>query len=204
MIKNYIIPTYFFAFILIIYHEKKTGQISTTNYPVSIDTFPNMCNIIPPEDIKILSPFTNILSSIFPDQNNHETYSGCYYQFYTTDDREKGQIAIRLIKWKSKKDASDDFRNFFSSEANGGVAPERLYGIADSAYFDYDYEDTIKCDECGLVAIRAEYGIYIAFKGQYEKVTRARKKEAALEILQMMYDRIPGLAPSRIRNTINN
>ena len=200
MIKNYIIPAYFFVFILITYQEKKSGSQTTMNSPVPIDTMSNICNVIPPEDMKYLNPFTNILTNIFPDQNNHETYSGCHYQFYTPDDREKGQIAIRLIKWESKKDASDDFRNFFSSEANGGVAPERLYGIADSAYFDYDYDDTTKCDECGLVAIRAEYGIYIAFKGQYEKVPRARKKESALKILQMMYDRVPGLAPSRIRN----
>ena len=200
MVKNYIIPTYFFAFILITNQEKKSGLISAINYSVSIDSLPIICNIIPPEDMKTLNPFTNLLSNIFPDPNNYETYSGCHYQFYTPDDREKGQIAIRLIKWGSKKEASDDFRNFFSSEANSGIAPERLYGIADSAYFDYDYDDTTKCDECGLVAIRAEYGIYIAFKGQYEKVPRARKKESALKILQVMYDRIPGLAPSRIRN----
>lgn len=100
----------------------------------------------------------------------------------------------------SKKEAGDDFRIFFNSEWNTGVAPERLYGIADSAYFDYDFEDTAKCDECGLVASRGEYGIYIAFKGQYEKVPRARKKESALKILQVMYDRVTGLAPSRIRN----
>ena len=200
MIKNYIIPTYFFVFILITYQEKKSESPTIMNSPVPTDTLANICNVIPPEDMKYLNPFTNILSSIFPDQNNHETYSGCHYQFYTPDDREKGQIAIRLIKWGSKKEASDDFRNFFSSESNGGVAPERLYGIADSAYFDYDYEDTVKCDECGLVATRGEYGIYIAFKGQYEKVPRARKKESALKILQVMYDRVPGLAPSRIRN----
>jgi hypothetical protein len=201
--KNYMLPPCILALIFISFQEQNPHPQSAISYPVCIDTLPNLCNIIPPEDMKTLNPFTNILTSIFPDQNNHETYSGCHYQFYTPDDREKGQIAIRLIKWGSKKEASDDFRNFFSSEVNTGVAPERLYGIADSAYFDYDFDDTTKCDECGLVAARGEYGIYIAFKGQYEKVPRARKKESALKILQMMYDRIPGLAPSRIRN-LNN
>jgi hypothetical protein len=48
-------------------------------------------------------------------------------------------------------------------------------GIVDSAYFDYDYDDTTRRDECGLVAIQNME--YISFKGQYEKVPRARKKK---------------------------
>ena len=103
-----------------------------------------------------------------------------------------------LIKWESKKEAGDDFRNFYSSELNSGIAPEQIYGIADSAYFDYDFEDTTTCDNCGLVATTGEYGIYIAYKGQYEEVHRERKRESALKILQLMYDRVPGLVPSRI------
>ncbi|HET9434662.1 MAG TPA: hypothetical protein VFO37_12935 [Chitinophagaceae bacterium] len=200
MIKNYFILVPLFAIVVMIYPINKGTGISNPSSRILTDTIPNICNIIPPADMKYLNPFTNILTNIFPDPNNYDNYSGCHYQFYTPDANEKGQIAIRLIKWGSKKEAGDDFRNFFNSEWNSGVAPERLYGIADSAYFDFDFEDTTKCDECGLVATTGAYGIYIAFKGQYEKVPRARKKESALKILQMMYHRVPGLAPSRIRN----
>lgn len=198
MTKNFFIPVSFFAFIIINEPVHKRAGISKPAAITVSDTIPNICNVIPPADMKYLSPFTSILTNIFPDANNYDTYSGCHYQFYTPE--AKPQIAIRLIKWGSKKEAGDDFRNFFTSESNSGVAPERLYGIADSAYFDYDTEDTAKCDECGLVTARGDYGIYISFKGQYETVPRARKKESALKILQLMYDRIPGLAPSRLRN----
>ena len=130
--------------------------------------------------MKLLNPFTTMLTTIFPDPNNYETYSGCHYQFYTA--AEKPQIAIRLLKYGSKKEAGEAFRSFFVSEGNAwGLPPERLYNVADSAYFGYNaYEDTSKCDECGLVAVIGVYGIYISVKGQYEKVPRARKKEAAL------------------------
>lgn len=179
--------------------DKKIYTFNTSEYNSITDTLPNICSTIPPDDMKELSPFTQILTKVFPDPNNFETYSGCYYQFYTPT--EKPQIAIRLIKWGTKKEAGDDFHNFFLSEWNAsGQAPERLYGIADSAYFSFGFNDTTKCDECGLVATVKDFGIYIAFKGEYEKVTRARKKEAALKILQALYNRIPGIAPSRIRN----
>ncbi|HET6766714.1 MAG TPA: hypothetical protein VFH08_04930, partial [Chitinophagaceae bacterium] len=158
MIKNYFIPVPLFIFMVIVHPINKGRQISKPGLLPLTDTIPNICSIIPPEDMKYLNPFTSILTSIFPDDNNFETYKGCYYQFYTPD--EKAQIAIRLVKWGSKKEAGDDFRNFFNSEWNSGVAPERLDGIADSAYFNYGFEDTVKCDECGLVATTGAYGIY--------------------------------------------
>ena len=179
--------------------DKKIFAFNATEQNAVTDTLPNICNIIPPDDMKVLSPFTQILTKIFPDPNNYETYSGCYYQFYTPT--EKAQIAIRLIKWSSKREAGDDFHNFYIREWSAtGQAPERIPGVADSAYFNYGFDDTTKCDECSFIATIKDYNIYIAFKGEYGKVTRARKKESALKILQAIYDRIPGLAPSRIRN----
>jgi hypothetical protein len=80
-----------------------------------------------------------------------------------------------------------------------GIAPERLETGADSAYFSYEIMDTSKCDECHLVAIRGLYSVYISFKGQPDGMTREGKKMVALQILRMMYDRIPGLAPPRNR-----
>lgn len=163
------------------------------------DSLPDICSAFTPQEIAAIHPFTNLLTNSFPDPNNYETYSGCYYQFYTAND--KPQIAVKLLKWGSKKEAAEDYhmqvqRHFES----WGITPERITGVADSAYFSLDNSDTTFCDECGLVAIQGVYSVYISFKGQYDKVPRARKKQSALLFLQFLYDRIPGLAPSRIRN----
>jgi len=163
------------------------------------DELPDICSIITEKDMEEIKPFTHPLSKMFQDANNFETYKGCHYEFFTPQD--KPGLSIRLIKWGSKEEAVVDFQSFQKSEFDKmGFSPESISGVADSAYFSYDGEDIALCNECGLVAQRGEYGIYISLKGQYETVTRAGKKEAALKILQRMYDRIPGLAPSRIRN----
>lgn len=173
---------------------------SATNYSeIQTDTLPDICTVLPARDIESLHPFTNPLSNSFPDPNNYETYSGCHYQFFTNND--KPQLSVRLIKWTSRKEASDEFnmqtqRHFES----WGIAPERLSVGADSVYFSIEPMDTTKCDECGMVAALGLYSIYISFKGQYEGLTREGKKMVALEILKLMYERIPQLDRTRIRN----
>lgn len=96
------------------------------------DTIPEMCSILPGWEIDTLHVFTNRLTKTFPDPNAGENYWGCYYQFYKPDDYP--QLAIRMIKWGSKQEAADDFRMQVSSAVRiNGIAPERLYGVADSA-----------------------------------------------------------------------
>jgi len=169
------------------------------NHPVVADTMPTICTVLPGEEIAALRLFGSPLSSSFPDPNSYETYNGCHYQFFT--EKTKAQIAVRLMKWGSKQEASAEFKQQVQSHFDHwGIAPERLRVEADSIYFGIETEDSTKCDECGLVAAQGPYTIYISFKGEYETVPRERKKMVALQILRMMYDRIPGLAPSRIRN----
>jgi hypothetical protein len=178
--------------------DNKPGYISKSACNYFTDTIPQVCVYITSAEIKTVQPFTTQLTNIFPDPNSFETYTGCYYQFYTAD--EKPQIAVRLIKWGSQQEAANEFKQQVQSHHdNTGVAPERLRGAADSTYFSYETEDSTKCDECHMVAILGVYSMYISFKGQYEKVPRAAKKLSALYILQLMYDRIPGLSPRRIR-----
>jgi len=178
--------------------DDKTGNISNSASHDLTDTIPQVCAYITPRDMETCHPFTTLLTNTFPDPNSFETYAGCHYQFFTRD--EYPQIAVRLIKWSSKQEAANEFKQQVQSHFDQwGIAPERLRGTADSAYFGFNTEDTSLCDECGLVAIQGEYAMYISFKGQYEKVPRARKKQSALKILQMMYDRIPGLTPPRVR-----
>ena len=111
-------------------------------------------------------------------------------------------MAVRFIKWESKNDAGNEYKQQVGSHFDHtGLAPEKLPGVADSAYFSINPEEANLCGECGLVAALGPYTIYISFKGQILEITRTRAKEVALQILKMMYDRIPGLAPSRIRNS---
>lgn len=196
--KIYTVANLSFAFITIFFTGHKPGNTTNDPYSGVSDTIPPVCAYITPRDMETLNPFTTLLTKTFPDPNSFETYTGCHYQFFTKD--EYPQIAVRLIKWSSKQEAANEFKQQVQSHFDHwGIAPERLRGIADSAYFGFNTEDTSRCDECGLVAIQGEYAMYISFKGQYEKVPRARKKESALKILQMMYDRIPGLTPPRVR-----
>lgn len=192
----------FFALITMAFVGHKPQPLSNNLYSDLTDTMPDICTFLPGEDIDSLQPFTSPLSKSFPDPNAFETYTGCYYQFYTPD--EYPQLAVRFIKWGSKKEAANEFiQQVKSHYDHQGFTPERIYNVADSAYFGYEGEDENLCNECGLVAILGPYAVYISFKGQYEKVTRARKKQVALQILKMMYDRIPvltALLPSRIRN----
>lgn len=175
------------------------SRYSSTTLPVSTDTIPEVCNVLPGKDIEALHPFTTRLTAAFPDPNAYETYTGCYYQFYT--DSEKPQLAVRLMKWASKEEAMDEFKMQAQRHFESwGLSPEKLSVEADSVYFSIEPMDSTRCDECHLVAIQGVYSIYISFKGQYGGLTREGKKLVALQILKMMYDRIPGLAPSRIRN----
>ena len=131
--------------------------------PAFTDTIPDMCWIVPATIVDSLNPFGVPLSKSFPDELNYDVYRGCYYQFFTTN--MKPQIAIRLLKWNSKKEAAEDYKTNINRHTSDWYGrPERIYGVADSAYFNYEGEDTAKCDECGLVASKGLYTIYISFR----------------------------------------
>ena len=155
------------------------------------DPLPDICSIVTAEDIGEINPFSNNLSKVIADPNNFETYNGCHYEFFTPDD--KPMIAIRLIKWGSNQEALEDYRMQERRASEWPAPPEPISGVADQAFFSYDSEDAGRCNECSLVAIRDQYGIYVALKGQYEKVPRSKKKETALKILKLMRERISEL-----------
>ena len=196
--KKYPLIIFPFACLSIAFMDNSYTNTQMTQQ-VMVDTMPDICTVVPAREVEALHPFTTPLITSFPDPNNFETYSGCYYQFYT--DSQKPQLAVRLIKWTSKQEAMDEYKMQLQRHSESwGISPERLPLEADSAYFSIEPMDTTKCDECGLVAAQGLYTIYISFKGQYEALTREGKKLVSLQILRMMYDRIPGLAPSRISN----
>lgn len=189
-----------FPLALISHHntEQKFITISVRQATILTDTLPDMCRIVPPAILDSLSPFGVPLSGSFPDELNYDVYRGCYYQFFTPNS--KGQIAIKLLKWNTKKEAAEDYKTNIDRHTSDWYGrPERIDGVADSAYFNYEGEDTAKCDECGLVALKGLYTLYISFKGGYDEAPRQRKKSMALLILYIMYANYDALNP-RIRN----
>src|ERR1700741_1555489 len=111
-----------FVFITMTFASHKPNHLPKNEYPGIADTIPQVCIYITPEKMKTLHPFTTLLTNIFPDPNSFETYTGCYYQFYTKE--EKPQIAVRLIKWESAQQAAVEFKQQVQSHYdNTGLAP---------------------------------------------------------------------------------
>lgn len=190
-----ILPLAFIAFAFV---DHKPNAVSSKKYTVITDSVPEVCNIILPLEVDTLNPFGIPLSNSFPDPNNHETYKGCHYQFFTASI--KRQIAVRIIKWTSKSEALDEYKMNLSRHVESwGKPPERIFWVPDSAYFTDNGQEPNKCFDCGLVVLNGLYTIYVSFTGD-DDANRDRKKTVSLYILEMLCARIPGLTPPRTLN----
>ena len=156
------------------------------------DSLPDICTILPAGDIAKFSPFTNPLSKFYPEDNPLDAYRGCIYEFFKPNDY--GTIKVSLLKNKSKAEALA----FYNSNVKDHIdlwqrRPETIKGLADSAYFNYNAFDDTKCDDCHLLLISGVYAVIVSFHGQYDEVSRESKKNAAISIVKLLYNRIPGL-----------
>jgi len=156
------------------------------------DSLPDICTILPAGDIAKFSPFTNPLSKFYPEDNPLDAYRGCIYEFFKPNDY--GTIKVSLIKNKSKAEALAFYnRNVADHIEMWQRRPETIKGLADSAYFNYNAFDDTKCDDCHLLLISGVYAVIVSFHGQYDEVSRESKKNAAISIVKLLYNRIPGL-----------
>ena len=155
------------------------------------DTLPDICSVLPAGDIAGLSPFTIALSNSYAE-DPLEGYRGCLYEFFKSPDF--GTIKISLLKNKSKADALVFYnRNVADHIEMWQRRPETIIGLADSAYFNYNAFDDTKCDDCHLLLMSGVYNVVVSFHGQYDDVSREKKKNAAISIIKLLHDRIPGL-----------
>lgn len=174
-------------------------RLFTQHDRMATDTLPDICTVLPGEEIAALMPFTNPLSKSFPEPDPIESYRACLYQFWKKNDFPA--IKVSLLKYLSKEEALVAYKWNLQGYLDPQLTPpERLFGLGDSAFFGSGSTDPLKCDECALVAISGVYQVIVAYKGQFEESPMLRKKLVAIKILELMFDRIPGLAPSRIRN----
>jgi hypothetical protein len=154
------------------------------------DTLPDICSVLPAGDIAGLSPFTIALSNSYAE-DPLEGYRGCLYEFFKSPDF--GTIKISLLKNKSKADALVFYNSNVADHINlWQRRPETIVGLADSAYFNYNADDT-KCDDCHLLLMSGVYNVVVSFHGQYDDVSREKKKKAAINIVKLLYNRMPGI-----------
>lgn len=169
------------------------GQRKTSEFvfkKMISDTLPDVCTFLPAGDIAGLSPFTNPLTNSYAEEPL-EGYRGCIYEFFKPNDY--GTIKISLIKNKSKADALVFYNSNVADHINMWQRrPETIVGLADSAYFNYNADDA-KCDDCHLLLMSGVYNVVVSFHGQYDDVSRESKKKAAINIVKLLYSRIPGL-----------
>jgi len=174
----------------------KPQQKGAELFPEKIlsDTLPDICKILPAAEIAGLSPFTVALSNSYAE-DPLEGYRGCLYEFFKSPDF--GTIKISLLKNKSKADALVFYNSNVADHINlWQRRPETIVGLADSAYFNYNADDT-KCDDCHLLLISGVYGVVVSFHGQYDDVSRENKKNAAIKIVKLLYNRIPGIVGTK-------
>ena len=155
------------------------------------DTIPDICTVLPAEDITKLSPFTNPLTKFYAE-DPLEGYRACIYEFWKSNDY--GTIKVSVTKNKSKAEALVFYnRNVADHIEMWQRRPETIKGLADSAYFNYNAFDDTKCDDCHLLLISGVYDVIVSFHGQYDDVSREKKKKAAINIVKLLYDRVPGI-----------
>jgi hypothetical protein len=155
------------------------------------DTLPDICSVLPAADITRLSPFTIPLTKFYAEEPL-EGYRSCIYEFFKPNDY--GTIKVSITKNRSKAEALVFYnRNVADHIELWQRRPEVIKNLADSAYFNYNAFDDTKCDDCHLLLISGVYAIVISFHGQYDDVSRGAKKNAAINIVKLLYSRIPGL-----------
>ena len=168
--------------------QQKPGEFFSKK--ILSDTLPDICTVLPAAEIAGLSPFTVALSNSYAE-DPLEGYRGCLYEFFKSPDF--GTIKISLLKNKSKADALVFYNSNVADHINlWQRRPETIVGLADSAYFNYNADDT-KCDDCDLSLVSGVYNVVVSFHGQYDDVLRAQKKNAAISIVKLLFNRMPEL-----------
>ena len=172
----------------------KQQQEAVEIFPKKIlsDSLPDICTVLPAEDIAKLSPFTNPLTKLYAEEPM-EGYRACIYEFWKPNDY--GTIKVSVTKSKSTAEALAFYnRNVADHIEMWQRRPETIEGLADSAYFNYNAFDDTKCDDCHLLLISGVYEVVVSFHGQYDDVSRENKKNTAINIVKLLYKRIPGLS----------
>lgn len=159
------------------------------NHDFPEDSVPRICAVIAGAEVAGFSPFTNALTNTEAVEEM-DTHSACIYRFDKPNDYAAIKISFSVLNPEDAKTVYtaniEDHRNMW------GKDPERIANLGDSANFSFNADEGL-CDECGLTIISTRFLVGISLKGQYENVSREMKKEAAINIAHLLFERLPRL-----------
>ena len=155
----------------------------------SKESIPRVCQVITSADIAAFSPFTNPLTDTEAVEEM-DTHSACLYKFFKPNDYAAIKISFSVLTPEDAKtyyNANvEDHRSMWERD------PERILNLGDSANFSYNADEAL-CDVCGLTVISTRFLVIISMKGQYDNVSREIKKDAAIKIARLLFERLPQL-----------
>ncbi len=184
-------PILVFAFLL---KEKKAGSTCNSTRSIYKDSLFDMCAVMPGDEVALLSPFNKPFKQATPI-DRLEGYCGCHYDLQADDDYP--QVQIEVNQFESAKESKDNYSMRKSDWVNMYLRqPELVAELGDSASF-YGNNEPAKCDDCGLQVASGRYYISVAFKGYYDKISAAVKKEASVNIVRKLFERKPYLNSRR-------
>lgn len=172
----------------------KDGQAITKLHNVFNDSLFDMCAVMPGVEVASLSPFNKPIKTVTPD-DRMDGYCGCHYDLESDDDFP--QVKISLNQFESPRQSKENYaisKQYWVDMYQR--QPEFISNLGDSASF-YGNAEPALCDDCGLQVASGKYYITIAFKGYYEKVSAAAKKDAAVGIVRRLFEKKPYLNSRR-------
>jgi hypothetical protein len=186
-----LIPLLFIAFL----STREKDDISNNKLPVILsDSLFDMCTVMPGVEVASLSPFNKPIKTVTPD-DRMDGYSGCHYDLESEDDYP--QVKISLNQFSSAKESKENYVVNKQYWVDMYLRqPDYISNLGDSASF-YGNAEPALCDDCGLQVTSGRYYITIAFKGYYEKISAAAKKDAAIGIVRRLFEKKPYLNSRR-------
>ena len=145
-----------------------------------------MCMVMPGDEVALLSPFNKPIKQVTP-QDRLEGFCGCHYDLQSDDDFPQVQLSVN--QFSSAKESKENFINYRSDWVNMYQRqPEYIPNLGDSACF-YGNADPALCDDCGLQVASGRYYISVAFKGYYDKIPAATKRDASINIVRKLFEK---------------
>jgi hypothetical protein len=171
---------------------KKTNQSFGPITNFSVDTMPDICRVITSQEIESLHVFDLRITNSYPEPDPVENFHACYYEFFE-DAHRPARIGISLQKFSTKQDAADVITQFINDNLTTGMLPETVK-LGHAARMTLHEGCNHTCMDATLVVSSGIYVIYIGFKAP-DGTLRATLKQKGIKIVNMLFDRVPGLTP---------
>jgi hypothetical protein len=193
MTFRYLTLLHVLVFALLLPGKKINSTYNNVNIIVNDSLF-DVCSVMPGDEVALLSPFNKPIKQVTPI-DRLEGYCGCHYDLQADDDYP--QVQIEVNEFSIAQESKDNYTMRKEDWVNQYLRqPERVSNLGDSASF-YGNNEPAKCDDCGLQVASGRYYISVAFKGYYDKVSAAAKRDASIRIVRKLFEKKPYLNSRR-------